>query len=304
MSRPIWSDEGRDWPNRAASRFVDTGRIRWHVQVLGAELGTAPVVLLLHGTGAATHSWRALAPLLAADFTVIAPDLPGHGFTTGRPTGGLAMPAMARSVGDLLRVLGAAPDLVVGHSAGAAIAFRMVLDGIVAPNAVVGLNPALMPFPGLAAKLFPTFARMLFVNPFVPHLVAGLARGPGDAGAYLQRATGSRIDPVGVTLYRRLFATSDHVAGALTMMAAWDLDTFARDLPRMSVPALLLHGGADAAIPLASVEQAAKRMPACQVQVLPDLGHLAHEERPADVAAMIRAYAADPASMPVPQAVS
>lgn len=288
MSRASWTVEGRDWPNRASSRFVDTARIRWHVQVLGA----GPVLILLHGTGAATHSWRDLAPLLAERFTVVAPDLPGHGFTTGRPVGGLAMPAMARAVGDLLGTLGLSPELVVGHSAGAAIGVRMVLDGRVQPNAVVGLNPALMPFPGLAAKLFPTLARMLFVNPFAPHVVAGLVRGPGDAGRYVEQATGSRIDPVGVGYYRRLFSTSDHVAGALTMMAAWDLDAFARDLPRLGVPSLLIHGAADAAIPLSSVKAAAALIPDSRVEVLPGLGHLAHEERPAEVARLIGGFAA------------
>jgi len=288
MSRATWSVEGRDWPNRASSRFVDTARIRWHVQVLGA----GPVLLLLHGTGGATHSWRDLAPLLAERFTLVAPDLPGHGFTTGRPVGGLAMPAIARAVGDLLQTLGLAPDLLVGHSAGAAIALRMLLDGHARPRAVVGLNPALMPFPGLAAKLFPALARMLFINPFAPHVVAGLVRGPGDAARYLQRATGSRIDAAAVGYYRRLFSTSDHVAGALTMMASWELDALARDLPRVSVPSLLIHGSADAAIPLSSVNDAAALIPDCRIEVLPALGHLAHEERPADVAALISGFAA------------
>ena len=94
-TRPTWAVEGRDWPNRDASRFVDVGRVKWHVQVMGS----GPALLLLHGTGAATHSWRDLLPLLARDFTVIASDLPGHGFTEGRPAGGLAMPAfLNRSV--------------------------------------------------------------------------------------------------------------------------------------------------------------------------------------------------------------
>jgi magnesium chelatase accessory protein len=90
--------------------------MRWHVQTMGPE--DAPVLLLLHGTGAATHSWRGLAPLLATRFRVVAPDLPGHGFTTGRPLGGLTMPAIARAVGDLLTTLGVDPAIIVGHSAG------------------------------------------------------------------------------------------------------------------------------------------------------------------------------------------
>ena len=289
MSKPDWSVEGRDWPNRATSRFVDTGRMRWHVQ----QAGAGPVLLLLHGTGAATHSWRALLPLLAEHFTIIAPDLPGHGFTTGRPSGGLSMAGMARGVGDLLGKLDLAPDFIVGHSAGAAIGLRMVLDGLVEPKAVIGLNPALMPFPGLAAKLFPTLARMLFVNPFAPHIFAAMARGPGEAGRFLERSTGSRIDAAGVDTYRRLFATSEHCAGAITMMAEWDLDSLSRDLPRVRVPVLLVQGEADAAIPLTSVQDAAALLPDSRIELMPDLGHLAHEERPEAVAALIRHFAGE-----------
>lgn len=287
MSKPEWNVEGRDWPNRATSRFVDTGRMRWHVQIAG----TGPVLLLLHGTGAATHSWRDLMPLLAEHFTVVAADLPGHGFTTGRPSGGLSMVGMARGVGELMAKLDLAPDMVVGHSAGAAIALRLVLDGVVAPKGVVGLNPALMPFPGLAAKLFPALARMLFVNPFAPHIFAAMARGPGEAGRFLERSTGSRIDAAGVDFYRRLFATSEHCAGALTMMAAWDLEALARDVPRLAVPVLFVTGAGDAAIPLASVNEAAGLIAGARVELLPGLGHLAHEEQPESVATLIGDFA-------------
>ena len=287
MSTPDWGREGRDWPNRTLSRFVETERMRWHVQMAGS----GPVMLLLHGTGAATHSWRDLLPLLAEHFTVVAPDLPGHGFTTGRPPGGLSMVGMARAVGALMTKLDLAPDVVVGHSAGAAIALRMLLDGLATPKAVIGLNPALMPFPGLAAKLFPTLARMLFVNPFAPHIFAAMARGPGEAAGFLERSTGSRIDAAGVDFYRRLFATSDHCAGALTMMAAWDLETLSRDLARVRVPVLFAHGSSDAAIPLTSVNAAAALIPGTRVELMPDLGHLAHEERPQDVARLIGDFA-------------
>ena len=286
MSAPHWSVEGRDWPNRAHSRFVDTGRLRWHVQVMGPG-GDAPVLLLLHGTGAATHSWRALAPLLAERFTVVAPDLPGHGFTTGRPAGGLAMSAMGRAVADLLDGLGLAPRIVAGHSAGAAIAIRMALDGRVSPAAIVGLNAALLPFPGLAARLFPAMARALFVNPLAPHIFARLARTRGETARFLLRSTGSRIDATGVADYERLFATSAHVAGALTMMADWDLAGLARDLPRLRTPLRLLHGDGDTAIPLATARSAAALVPDGRLTVLPGLGHLAHEERPDQVAAII-----------------
>ena len=286
---PCWEKEGRGWPNRVHSRFIETGRIRWHVQTMG----DGPALLLLHGTGAATHSWRALAPLLAARFGVLAVDLPGHGFTSGRPVGGLSMAAMARAIGDLLRTMDISPDILVGHSAGAAIAIRMTLDGLVEPKAIVGLDAALLPFPGLGAILFPSLARLLFVNPFAPHFFARLARMPGETERFLLRSTGSRIDPQGVVFYERLFATAGHCSGAVTMMADWDLDALKRDLPRLRKPLLLVHGEADAAVPLSSAREAVAMVSDGRLLSLAGLGHLAHEERPGDVAAIIGEFAGE-----------
>lgn len=286
-SPPDWMREGRDWPNRSASRFVETSRLRFHVQ----EMGEGPILLLLHGTGAATHSWRDLMPLLAKQFTVIAPDLPGHGFTTGRPRAGLTLPAMASSIGELLRSISAQPALVAGHSAGAAVALQLILDGAVrAP--VIGLNPALTPFQGFAAQLFPAAARMLFVNPLVPHIFAGIARVPGEVERVLRRSTGSRIDERGVALYARLFACAGHCAGTVEMMANWDLDRFSARLDELDTPVLLLHGERDRAVPEESVKAAQARVNGSELDTLAGLGHLMHEEAPAAVAERIVSYAA------------
>lgn len=286
MSGPRWEVEGRNWPNREASRFVETPGLKWHVQVAGK----GPAVLLLHGTGAATHSWRDVLPVLAKGFTVIAPDLPGHGFTTGRPRGGLTLPGMARALSDLLAQLEAEPALIVGHSAGAAIALQLVRAGGLA-TPVIGFNPALMPFPGLAAKLFPSLAKMLFVNPFVPRMLAGIARIPGETGRFLHRATGSAIDARGISAYEALMGNPRHCGGAMEMMASWDLEALSRDLPHVTSPVLLVHSPADAAVPLASVQEAARRIADCRLEVLPGLGHLAHEERPDLAAGLIRSFA-------------
>ncbi len=283
---PRWDVEGRDWPNQEHSRFVTCGRLRWHVQTMGA----GPVLLLLHGTGAATHSWRALAPLLADNFTIVAPDLPGHGFTGGRPAGGYSMRAMARAVGDLLHALDLAPDIIVGHSAGAALGLRMALDQRASPRAIIGLNAALLPLPGLAAKLFPALARVLFANPFAPHVFAGVARASGETARFLARSTGSHIDAEGVNLYERLFRTSGHCAGALAMMADWNLAALEPDLPELTVPLLLIHGEKDAAIPLSNARTAARMVPVSKFTTIAGLGHLAHEESPEECAAIIRRF--------------
>ncbi len=289
MSAPRWDGEGLNWPNRQYSRFVDSGSIHWHVQILGK----GPPLLLLHGTGAATHSWRGLAPLLAEQFTIIAPDLPGHGFTKGRPVGGLTMPAVAHAIGGLLRTLDLSPRVIVGHSAGAAIALRMTLDREADPASIVGLDAALLPFPGLASKLFPAMAKLLFVNPLAPHLFANMARLSGETARFLKRSTGSSIDPAGVRDYERLFRSPGHIAGAITMMAEWNLAAFKRDLPRVQTPLLLVHGEEDAAIPIAKAREAATLIEGAKVIGLPGLGHLAHEEQPAEVAAIIRQFAGE-----------
>jgi len=291
---PRWEVEGRHWPLRDHSRFVTGGALHWHVQVMGR----GPVLLLIHGTGAATHSWRDVAPLLAERFTVVAPDLPGHGFTTGRPTGGMRLPVVAGAVRDLLGVLGLAPQLVVSHSAGAAIAVRMALDGLPSCAGIVGIGAALRPFPGLAGRLFPSLAKLLFVNPIAPHLFAGIARTPGETARFLRRSTGSRIDAVGVACYERLFATASHCAGAIAMMADWDLEGLQRDLPRLPVPLLLLHGAGDAAVPPSAAREAAALIPGARLVMLPDLGHLAHEEQPFLVAGMIADFARERALLP------
>lgn len=293
MSALRWEVEGRDWPNRAVSRFVETPGLVWHVQVMGE----GPVVLLLHGTAAGTHSWREIMPLLAEHFTVIAPDLPGHAFTRGRPRGGLTLPGMASALGDLLDAMRAEPAAIAGHSAGAAMALQMVLRGR-AETPVIGLNPALMPFPGLAAQLFPTLAKLLFVNPLAPRMMAGIARIPGEVERFLGRSTGSVIDATGLACYRALFGNPQHCGGAMEMMASWDLAALSRALPTITAPVRLLHSRGDKTVPLKSVEEAAALLPHARLYVLPALGHLAPEEQPGLAAEAIRQHIAGPAASP------
>lgn len=285
MSKPlVWETDGRDWPHRSVSRFVPVGGLTWHVQ----EMGEGPAVVLLHGTGAATHSWRQLMPLLARDRRVIAMDLPGHGFTRGRPSGGLTLPGMAAAVSGLLTKLDVRPDKLIGHSAGAAIALRMVRSGLEV-NEVIGLNAALTPFPGVLAPLFQGLARALVLNPLVPRLFAASTRGAGDTERFLMRSTGSAIDAEGLRFYGRLLGNAHHCRGALEMMAGWDLASLKRELPRITAHVRLIHGATDAAVPTNSVEQAARLMPQATLSVLAGLGHLAHEERADLVAEAIAA---------------
>jgi magnesium chelatase accessory protein len=277
--------DGLDWPNREASAFIEAGGLSWHVQ----RQGRGPKLLLLHGTGASTHSFEALEPLLARRFEVVAPDLPGHGFTAARKAPDLSLPGMARSVAALLTALDFCPEVVVGHSAGAAILARLCLDSRIAPKLFVSLNGAFLPFAGAARFLFPSIARLLFLNPIAPRLFAWSAN--DDSVANLLRGTGSKIGRRGVDLYARLLANPDHVAGALGMMANWDLTDLRSDLPDLKPSVLLIVGRNDRAIPPQAASVVAAEIPGAVVETIPHAGHLAHEEEPERVCDLVLDYA-------------
>jgi magnesium chelatase accessory protein len=280
--RLVWERDGRDWPNREASRFVQAAGLRWHVQVMGA----GPPLLLLHGTGASTHSWRALAPRLATSFTVVAPDLPGHGFTSTPPAHRLSLPGMAQSVAELLRVLDLHPTLAAGHSAGAAILVRMCLDGTIAPHRLVSLNGALLPMQGFAGEVFAPVAKLLACLPLVPRVFASWV-GDRRAVERLIRDTGSSLDAAGIEFYWRLARNPAHIAGALGMMANWNLHSLRTELPRLKTPLILVVGGNDRTIPPAEATAVRDLLPDARIVTLPGLGHLAHEENPELCAALI-----------------
>jgi magnesium chelatase accessory protein len=279
-----WARDGGDWPNRDASRFVDAAGLRWHVQVSGR----GPPVLLLHGTGASTHSWRDLAPRLAAHFQVVAPDLPGHAFSGALPRPP-TLPAMSRALGALLDELALRPALAAGHSAGAAILVRMTSDRLLSVPAIVSLNGALLPLAGVTRAFSPA-AWLLAHLPFVPRLAAWRAQDPRAVDRLIE-STGSRLDPRGRALYARLMCDPAHVAGALAMMAHWDLESLQPRLEQLEARTLLVVGSNDRTVPPQQAETLAPRLQDARIVTLPGLGHLAHEEDPHSVEQLLVAEA-------------
>lgn len=284
--RLAWNRDGKDWPNRDASAFIDASGITWHVQ----RLGSGPALLLLHGTGASTHSWRDLAPMLAEHFTVLAPDLPGHGFTGAPPRHRMSLPGMARLVSGLLHRLDVAPALAVGHSAGAAVLARMSLEGLSRPRGLVGLNGAWLPMRGVPGHVFQPIAKLLTLTSLMPRLFAWQAA-DRRAVERLIHDTGSAIDAAGMDFYVRLARSPSHVAAALDMMANWDLQGLRRDLGRLEPPLLLVTGTHDRTVPPSESDRVRALLPRAEALSLPRLGHLAHEEEPLAVAKAIVGFA-------------
>lgn len=284
--RLTWERDGRDWPHREASRFVSSDGLRWHVQ----QMGSGPHLLLLHGTGASTHSVRRVMTLLSRKFTVTVPDLPGHGFTDMPKRQRLTLPGMAADVARLMHALDISPTVVAGHSAGAAILIRAVLDGYLSPQAIVSINGALLPFGSAIGQFFSPVAKLLVMAPLVPQMFNWRASNP-SAVAELLRGTGSDPSDEDVELYGRLFRNPAHVEATLAMMANWDLNSLARDLPRLPVPLTLVVGSNDRAISPADAERVRQMTKSARVVTVAGAGHLAHEDRPDEVAGIITSAA-------------
>jgi magnesium chelatase accessory protein len=274
--------EDWNWPHRDYSQFHRAGGLRWHVQ----RRGTGPALLLLHGTGASLHSWAGLAPLLWEQHEVVAVDLPGHGFSELPGNEQMSLPGMAAALGGLLDELGLQPELIVGHSAGAAVAAQMCLAGLVSPAALVSVNGALLALPGLTGQFFSISARLLAGIPTLPAWVAGL----GGRQRFTQRlidGTGSTLGDAEVEYYRQLVSHPRHVAAALRMMANWDLESLQAKLPELRTPTHLVVCEQDRTVPPSQSYLVARHLAESQLHRLEGLGHLGHEEDPARFAQLL-----------------
>ncbi len=278
-----------DWPNRSVSRQVLSFGTRWHVQ----RMGEGPTLVLIHGTGSSTHSFRDLLPLLSTSFDVLAVDLPGHGFSSRLPDGAMTLSAIARGLSGLFETLDVTPRYLVGHSAGAAIALRFALDAREAPEAIVGLNAALLPFGGMLTRVFSPLAQFFASTKLMPGLLARRAQ-DRKAVERVIRGTGSVIDAAGIDGYQRLFRREAHLSAVLAMMASWELSRLRQELPALDNRVLLMAGARDRAVNPGEATRVADHMRRAEVITLEDSGHLAHEERPEQVAAIIRRFCMEP----------
>ena len=285
MSRGLdWERDRWTWPNREASRFVTAGGLRWHVQ----QAGQGPVVLLVHGTGSSTHTWRDFLPELARDHTVIAVDLPGHAFTAPPAAGGYSIQGMCTALQALLRALRLEPEYGIGHSAGAAILCHMALTRMTAPRRIVSLNGAFLPFAGAASAIFSPVAKFLAGSRTLAGLIARRAQGVASIERIIA-GTGSRLDAVGLELYSRLVGDPRHVAAAFAMMGNWDLHSFERELGGLGAPLTLIVGEGDLAVPPSQGRVVQGRVANAELHLVPGLGHLAHEEDPQRLLSLVRA---------------
>lgn len=282
-----WDRHKDSWPRADTSRFVLCKPHKWHVQ----EAGSGPLLLLLHGAGGGTQSFRHLIPLLTPSYRVVAIDLPGQGFTRLGAQARCGLDAMSEDVAALCTQEGWQPTALIGHSAGAAVAFDLAQRLTAPAPLVIGINAALSHFKGVAGVLFPLMAKALAMMPGVAALFTASNSNPRSVQRLID-GTGSALPAEELRHYGALVSDRGHVNATLQMMAQWDLGPLLDALPERAIAGLLIAATNDRAVPADTSKEIARKMSNVDYAELADLGHLAHEEAPEAVAALILSYLA------------
>lgn len=268
----------RIWP--ATGRFIEADGQRIHIAEAGPA--TAPRVLLIHGASANLRElWSALAATLSRAHRVIAYDRPGYGHSSRSRRGAETLAAQARVAAHALRASGEGPAIVVAHSLGAAVALRLALDepGLVAGLVLVG--PASHPYPGPNAWWARLAAAPLIGDvfcAFIPWLgpIAGRA---GIANNFApSHAPADYYSDAGVGL---IFRPGAFRASARDVCASnAEFTAQAPNYPEIFAPAVIVTGDVDKVVsPKRHARALARDLPAAELVIAPNAGHMPHRLR-------------------------
>lgn len=263
--------------------------------------GRGPAVLLLHGFPQTHAMWHQVAPDLARDFTVIAPDLRGYG-ASGKPDGTApyGFRPMAHDQIALLDHLGVGRCHVVGHDRGGRVAHRLALD---APERLASLTVMdIVPTHHLLSKLQMSVAKAYYhwfflaqPAPFPEHMIAHNPDGffesclLGWGAAQL-----SDFDPKALAAYRAAWRDPDCIRGMCADYLAtleYDFDLDATDAQQViACPSLVLYGAQGKMAQLCDVGQTwAARLSDMQAKAIRG-GHFFVDENPKDTITALRGF--------------
>jgi len=256
--------------------------------------GRGPALLFLHGIGDDSSTWLDLLASLSADFTVIAPDLLGHG-SSAKPRADYSVAAYACGMRDLLTTLDVDRVTVVGHSLGGGVAMqfayqfperceRLVLVGSGGVGA--GVHPLLRlaaaPGAGLVLPLLGTPPAVAALRGF-----AGLLRVFDDAD----------LDYV-LTRYVRLVEPSTRSAFLRTLRSVVDwrgqvVNMLDRCYLTEGIPTLLVWGTEDRVVPSGHALRAHRAMPGSRLVLFEGAGHFPHRSDPERFLEILREFLAE-----------
>jgi pimeloyl-ACP methyl ester carboxylesterase len=278
-----------------------SGFEEWQAELHGHEViyrmaGSGPPVVLIHGMVNSSRHWREVAEQLAADHTVIAPDLIGHG-DSATPRGDYSLGAHAAAIRDLLAALGVRRATMVGHSLGGGVAMQFFWQFPHQVERLVlissgGLGPNVSPLLRLAALPGASPALAIAARPRVVEAIAALAneleRRGNDKAAYID-AIARALRPLAGEGSRRAFLQT--LRGVIDVRGQ-RVSAVDRLYLLGAVPTLIVWGERDRTIPIEHGRAAHAAIPESRFETLPRAAHFPHLEDPDGLAEILRDFLA------------
>ena len=293
------------------SLFVEIEGITLHVETwppgltpeaarAGAVADDAVGVVMLHGFGSQTRTWRHLGEALAASDTGVALSLafdrPAFGLTErpaagswGRDRNPYGPEAQVAYTLGLLDAYGLERAVLVGHSAGGALALQVALA---APERVAGLvliSPAVYQGGGAPAWTRPLLATPQ-LNRLGPLFMRQLAGEPGDNFLRAAYHDPSALDPADEAAYRRALGVEGWDRALWELVKASREPDLAAFLPQVTQPTLVLTGATDGIVPAEQSQRLARALPLAEYHAIAACGHVAHEECASETIAALLAW--------------
>lgn len=263
----------------AEGRIVRVGGRRVHVLVCGA----GPPLLLLHGAGGGCANWYGVLPALSRHYRVIAPDLPGFGFSDRIPAVFPLGVAAADWTAALMEHLHLPACPVVGTSFGGLVALRLAERSPEFASKVVVIDSV-----GLGQEL-PWQVRIAALRILAPLLSRGGGRSSAKVFKHLLVSNAGRIPPAQRAALVDYLGASDRAGASGTVARTLHLFAGPRGqreviganvLRRIDVPVLVVWGNEDDFLPLSHAHDAAEHLPKGQVRRVENAGHSPNWEAP------------------------
>jgi pimeloyl-ACP methyl ester carboxylesterase len=246
--------------------------------------GSGPVIVLVHGITSTSATWANVLPYLAERFTVIAPDLLGHG-ESAKPRGDYSLGAYASGIRDLLTALGHERATFVGHSLGGGIAMQLAYQFPEHCERLVLVDSG-----GLGRDITALLraASLPGSEVVLPLLVNERILGAGRLVGRLLRRVGLRVHTDLEEVLRGHASLSDGDARAAfihtlrTIVDPWGqrVDASDRLYLAQAIPFLLVWGERDPIIPVEHARAAHRLVPSSRLELFPDAGHFPHLDDP------------------------
>jgi len=289
-----------DW--REHLRWVEIDGTR--VNVL--EVGEGEPLVLVHGHSGNWTNWLENIPRLARSRRVIAPDLPGFGFSE-MPEWRISIENYARFLGRLFDALGVESAPVVGNSMGGFVGAELAVKDPERVDALVLVSAAGLStkYVGLSDELlrrgwFRAFARAINAYASIPEArLETLVRRPRLRRAVLA-AVVRHPDRLAPRMAAEMLRGSGRPAAPFATDAIVDYD-FRDHASRVRCPTLLVWGDSDRVVPVESADAYAEAIPHASKVILEDTGHVPMIERPEEFDRLVEEFLADLAAARAPQ---